>query len=61
MRATNKPVMKCEARSFWLVVASSCTPNTLAYESSCASTDPTSSHAERARQLGVRRVRAGRA
>ena len=39
-------------------VASRLTPNTLAYESSCARTDPTSSHAERARQLRVRRVRA---
>ena len=46
-RATNRPVMKLR-REILLVLACArarCTPRTLAYESSCASTDPRSSHA----------------
>ena len=37
--------MKCEARSFWLSDASQVTPNTLTYDSNCASTEPSNSQA----------------
>ena len=51
--------MNLPTRCFWLGSARMFAARKLPYESSCASTEPTSSQLERGRQLGVRRFGSG--
>ena len=61
MRATKMALMKPASASFWTcVLARIVAARNAAYDRLCARTEPSRQQAQRARQLGVRRGRAGR-